>query len=60
MRVETRVFRYVTHLLLISESPEEAHALDLILGDCGKAPIKVEGELTCDDAFNPYIRFKTK
>lgn len=57
MRVETRMFKYVTHLLLIAETPEEGHAIDLILGDCAKGPISVSGELTCDDGFNPYLRF---
>lgn len=58
MKVETRMFKHSTHLLLIAESEEESHALDLILGNCGENPVKVEGELTCDDEFRPYLRFK--
>lgn len=58
MKLETRMFKHSTHLLLIAETKEEAHALDLILGDCGQGPIKIQGELTCDDTFNPYLRFK--
>lgn len=57
MRVETRMFKYETHLLLIAETPDESHALDLILGDCAQKAIPVSGELTCDDGFNPYLRF---
>lgn len=55
------MFKHSTHLLLIAEGEEEAHAIDLILGDCGKQqkPIEIIGELTCDDSFNPYLRFKT-
>lgn len=60
MKVETRMFRYATHLLLIAETSEEAHAIDLILGDCGKGDIEVKGTLTSDDMFNPYLRFVVK
>jgi len=58
MKVETRMFKNSTHLLLIAETKQESEAIDLILGDCGQAPIKISGELTCDDTFVPYLRFK--
>lgn len=58
MKVETRMFKHSTHLLLIAETQEESHAIDLILGDCADKPIKIAGELTCDDEFKPYLRFK--
>lgn len=60
MRVETRMFKEVTRLLLIAENRNEATALDLILGDCAKGDIQISGVLTCDaDTLNPYIRIES-
>ena len=58
MKVETRTFKHASYLLLLAENEEEARAIDLMLGDWLERPIKVEGELTCDDTFSPYLRFK--
>ncbi len=51
MKVETRMFKHSTHLLLIPETPEEMHAMDLIIGEATDEPKKVEGEICCDDEF---------
>jgi hypothetical protein len=60
MKVEIREFRYAKHLLLITETDDEARAIDEVIGQYGPIdkPKNVSCELVYDDWFNPYIRFR--
>lgn len=60
MKVEIRRLKHKTFLLLLAETLEENKALDEVLGDPMKKGdcFKVTGEVTCDDSFNAYVRFK--
>jgi hypothetical protein len=64
VKLETRSIRISetetdSHIILIAESEIESHSIDLILGDCGKGPIGVCGEVTLADGYaEHYIRLR--
>jgi hypothetical protein len=64
MRLQTRKFKlsdtdYKKQIILIAESEQESHAIDLMLGDCGKGPVAVMGEVTLADGYTEhYIRLE--
>lgn len=54
MKIEIRIFKTVRHLILIPE-PDEYELLEAVFGKAYMDK-KVNGVVTSDDSFRPYIR----
>lgn len=56
MKIETRIFKTKSFLLLLPETEDENKLLDRLGNLALATPQKIEAVVTTDDSFMPYIR----